>query len=192
MSEWTGEERRQGPNPTSLQHELKAVRQDVGRLATSVAALGSDERMQSVIDSVVEEEQRHRQRLLTKVVIGLLVLAGIGLSNLALTSQAKATATDAENSATEAKKAAANSEKVAVYVDHCLVHPALATPGECGNTAATGQQSATVLALFCYLQLTEQHRTDATAKDCFEKAAAQAKAASAAATTTTTTTVAIR
>lgn len=179
--QWHGEERRTGPDSESLRAELKAVRQDVGRLATSVATLGSDERMQAVIDSVVEEEARHRQRLLTKVIIGLLVLAGLGLSNLLLTNQAKDTAA-------EAKKAAENSQKVAGYVDHCLVHPALATPGECGNTAATGQQSATVLALFCYLQLPEPQRDEATARDCFTKAAAQAKAASAAVTSSTTVT----
>jgi hypothetical protein len=179
MPDWSGEERRAGPNPVTLQSELKAVRHDVGRLATSVATLGSDERMQKVIDSVVEEEQRHRQRLLTKVIIGLVVLAGIGVSNILLTNQAKDTAT-------EAKKAAENSEKVAGYVDHCLVHPTDATPGECGNTQATGQQSATVLALFCFLELPQEQRTEATAQGCFVRAAAQAKAGSAAATTSTT------
>lgn len=174
-NEWAGEERR---TPSEIQQDLKAVRQDVGRLATAVATLGSDERMQEVIDSVVEEEQRHRQRLLTKVIIGLLILAGIGLSNLLLTHQAQETAA-------EAKKAAENSEKVAVYVDHCLVHPADATQGECGNTQATGQQSATVIALFCYLQLPQEKRTEASARECFVKAATQAKASSAAVTTTT-------
>lgn len=181
MTDWEGQERRAGPDPQNLQNELRAVRQDVGRLATSVATLGSDERMQAVIDSVVEEESRHRQRLLTKVVIGLLILTGIGLSNLLLTNQAKDTAT-------QAKRAARNSERVAVYVDHCLVHPAVATPGECGNTAATGQQSTAVLALFCYLRLPEPARTEGTARDCFDEAAAQAKAAASAVTSSTTVT----
>lgn len=177
---WSGEERRAaGLSPAALQAELRAVREDLGLVATSVASLGSDERMQEVIDSVVEEESRHRQRLLTKVVIGLLVLAGIGLSNIALTSQANETAD-------EAKRAATNSEKVAVYLDHCLVHPSEATPGECGNTAATGQQSTAVLALFCYLRIDPAERNDANAQECFSKAAEQARAASAAVTTTTT------
>lgn len=175
--EWPDIERRRADD---IRLELHNVRQDVGRLANAVVSLGSDERLEKAVQSVAEEEQRHRQRLLTKAIIGLLVLIGIGLSNILLTNQAKDTAT-------EAKRAAENSEKVAGYVDHCLVHPAAATPGECGNTQATGQQSATVLALFCFLELPEARRDDATARDCFAKAAAQAKASAAAATTTTTT-----
>lgn len=179
--EWSGEERRAGPDPANLQNELRAVRQDVGRLATSVAVLGSDERMQKVIDSVVEEEQRHRQRILSTIVIGLMVVGALALVGLVYAGAAK-------DAAVKAKAAAENSAKVSGYVDHCLVHPALATPGECGNTAATGQQSATVLALFCFLELPEPQRDDTTARECFGKAAAQAKAASAAATATTTVT----
>lgn len=180
MTDWTGEERREGPDPVALQQELRAVRQDVGRLATSVTTLGSDERMQKVIDSVVEEEQRHRQRLLSTVVTGLLVVAALTLVGLLYAGAAK-------DAAEKAKDAAASSARVAGYVDHCLVHPTQATPGECGNTQATGQQSASVLALFCYLQLPEAQRSDETARICFAKAAAQAKASSASATTTTTT-----
>jgi hypothetical protein len=179
MTDWTGEERRTGPDPESLRSELKAVRQDMGRLAGAVATLGSDEQMQKVMTAVAEEERRHRQRILTPIIVGLLVL-GLGMAGiLALLSSVKDTAT-------QAKQAAGSAAKVSSYVDHCLVHPATATPGECGNTAATGQQSATVLALFCFLELPEPQRDDTTAKDCFTKAAAQAKASSAAATTTTT------
>ncbi len=152
-----------------LQAELKAVRHDVGRLATSVATLGSDERMQKVIDSVVEEEKRHRQRLLTKIALAGLVLAVIGLTNLSLTNRVKDISED--------------SKTVALYVDHCLVHPTKAVPGECGNAAATGAPSATLLSIFCVLQMPIEVRTDAVIQGCSKKAAEQAKAFSSTTTT---------
>lgn len=176
-SSWSGEERRQGPNPEALQNELRAVRQDVGRLASSVATLGSDERMQEVIDSVLEEENRHRQRILTKIVIGLIVIGMIGLFQLTLTSAVRDTTV-------KTREAAESAGKVAMYVDHCLVHPDQATPGECGNTTATGQQSAAILALFCYLQLPQDKRNEVTARDCFTKATAQAKTQTSSTTVT--------
>lgn len=172
MSQWEGEERRQGPDPTSLQHELRAVRQDVGRLASAVATLGSDERMQRVIDSVVEEEKRHRQRLLTKVIIGLVVIGVIGIFQLILTG-------DVKDTAAQARSAARSAAAVSRYVNDCLVHPAGAIPGECGNTAATGQQSSAVVALFCFLELPQAERTPPNADGCFQKAAAQTKATTA-------------
>jgi hypothetical protein len=183
---YSGPERRQGPDPVALQEaqralasEVKATRQDLGRLATAVTTLGSDEKLQAAVNSVAEEQKRHWQRLIATVagalaIIGVVVVVGASWAN------------DAKDAATKAAVAAVNSQKVAGYVDHCLVHPSLATPGECGNTAATGQQSAGILALFCYLQLPEPQRTEATGRDCFMKASAQAKAAAAAATTTTT------
>lgn len=186
MSQWEGPDRRQAPDPAALQAELRAVRQDVGRLATSVATLGSDERMQQVINSVVEEEKRHRQRLLTKVIVGLVVIGVVVAVGAAWSHDGKDAAHSAAKAAESAAEAASYGKQVATYVDHCLVHPALATPGECGNTAATGAQSSAVLALFCYLQLPQERRTEPAAQDCFTKATAQAKAAAAAATTTTT------
>lgn len=176
--DWDGVERREGPNPVSLQAELKAVRQDVGRLAVAVTTLGSDEQMQKVMNAVVEEERRHRQRILAPIIVGLVVIGSMMAGVLVLVGRANDTAS-------QAKEAAESAALVSSFVDHCLVHPAAATPGECGNTAATGQQSVSVLTLFCYLQLPEPARTDDTARDCFAKAAAQAKAASAATTTTT-------
>src|ERR1044072_851527 len=176
MRDWTGEIRRSNPEPMALQSELRAVRQDVGRLANSVATLGSDERMQRAIDSVVEEEQRHRQRILLTIVVGLLVVGAWTAVGLVFSGSAK-------DAAEKAKAAAVDSAKVANYVDHCLVHPMEAAPGECGNTAATGQQSVALLAIFCYLQVLPGDRNDANALDCFEKAAAK----QARATTTTTT-----
>lgn len=169
MSDWGGVERRSGPDPAGLQTELKAVRQDVGRLAGAVATLGSDERMQAVMNAVIEEERRHRVRILVPIIVGLVVVATLGVFQLSLTSQARDTS----------RKAG----KVSSFVDHCLVHPALATPGECGNAAATGAQTASVVALFCYLELPQGQRTDATASDCFAKA----RAATAATVTTSTT-----
>ena len=169
---WDGTERREGPNTADLQREIKATRQDLGRLATAVTTLGSDEKLQAAVDSVAEEQKRHWQRLLATVTAALLVIG-------AVVAVGASWANDARDAAREAGK-------VSTYVDHCLVHPSEATQGECGNTAATGQQSATILALFCYLRIDPALRTDANARDCFDQAAAQAKAASAAATTTTT------
>lgn len=178
--DWTGEDRRAGgPDPAALQAELRAVRQDVGRLAGGVATLGSDERMQKVIDSVVAEEQRHRQRILSTIVIGLMVVGALALVGVLFAGSAK-------DAAEKAQAAAIDSGRVATYVEHCLVHPDQATPGECGNAAATGQQSSAVLAIFCYLRIDPSLRTETNAKECFEKAAVTAKAQAAAATTTTT------
>jgi hypothetical protein len=173
---WDGEERRRGPTPANLQSELKAVRQDVGRLATSVATLGSDERMQRAIESVVEEEQRHRQRILLTIVVGLLVVGALTAVGITFSGSAK-------DAAEKAEAAAVDSARVASYVENCLVRPDRATPGECGNTAATGQQSAAVLAIFCYLRIDPGQRTDQNAAECFRQAIEQAKAS--AATTTT-------
>lgn len=172
--DWKGEERRQVPNPQALQEELKAVRHDVGRLASSVATLGSDERMQKVVDSVVEEEMRHRQALLIKIVVGLLVLAFIGIFNLTMTNRVKDIATDAK--------------VVASYVDHCLVHPSKATPGECGNVSATGAPSVTLLSIFCVLQIPIEGRSDEVIQDCSKKAAEKAKSLSTTTSTSITTT----
>lgn len=177
--EWTGEERRKGPDPAAMRDELKAVRQDVGRLAQSVATLGSEERLKKALDSVVAEDQRHRQRILVTIVVGLLVVGSLAAVGVVYSEAAK-------EAADKAKVAATASAKVADYVDHCLVHPSEATPGECGNAAATGQQSTAVLALFCYLRIDPADRDDANARECFQKATAEARAASAATTTTTT------
>jgi hypothetical protein len=180
MDEWDGTtDRRLGPDTLSLQNELKAVRHDLGRVAVAVTTLGSDEQMQKVMEAVVEEERRHRMRILTPLVAALLVVAALGVFQISLASQAKDTSARAADAATKAGV-------VATYVDHCLVHPSEATPGECGNTAATGQQSTAVLAIFCYLRVAPEARTDANARDCFRAASEQAKAASAATTTTTT------
>lgn len=175
---WDGTDRRKSPDPESLQAEIRATRQDLGRLAASVTVLGSDERLQKVVDSVVEEEQRHRQGIMSTIVIGLMVVGSLTFVGLIYAGAAK-------DAAVKAKAAAENSAKVAGYVDHCLVHPSEATPGECGNTAATGAQSTAVLAIFCYLRVAPVDRSDANARECFERAADQAKVSAAATTTTT-------
>jgi hypothetical protein len=146
----------------------------------NVATLGSDDRLQQAVDSVAEESTRHWQRIMVTIIVGLLVVASLAGVAIKFSGSAK-------DAAEKAEAAAVDSAKVSSYVEHCLVHPDKATPGECGNTAATGQQSATILALFCYLQLPEPQRTDATAQECFTKAATLARAQAAAATTTTTT-----
>lgn len=184
--EWDGTERRAGPDTMELQREIKATRQDLGRLATAVTTLGSDEKLQAAVDSVAEEQKRHWQKLLATVAAALLVIAVVVGVGATWANDAKDAAHKAKAAADNAAHAAADSAKVANYVDHCLVHPASATPGECGNSQATGQQSATVIALFCFIQLPQDQRNEQTATECFKKAAAQAKAASAAATTTTT------
>jgi hypothetical protein len=184
--EWSGVERRAGPDPAALQAELRLVRQDVGRLATSVTTLGSDEKLQAAVNSVAEEQKRHWQKLLATVTAALLVIVIVVAVGATWANDAKDAAAKAKVAADNAARAANDSAKVAAYVDHCLVHPTEATPGECGNTQATGQQSATVLALFCFLKLPQEQRSETTAKTCFMSAAAQAKASSAAATTTTT------
>ena len=173
MTDWDGTERRAVPDPANLQAEIRATRADLGRLATAVTALGSDEKLQAAVDSVAEEQKRHWQRMLATVTAALLVIAVVVAVGASW--------------ANDAKDAARAAGRVSAYVDHCLVHPSEATPGECGNTAATGQQSATVLAIFCYLRVPPELRTEANAQECFTRAAEQAKAASASATTTTTT-----
>ena len=168
-NDWDGVDRRKAPDPDNLKAEIRATRQDLGRLATAVTALGSDEKLQAAIDSVAQEQRRHWQRTLAPLIAALLVIAGV-------------TAVGA-SWANDAKDASRAAGRVATYVDHCLVHPDRAKPGECGNTTATGQQSVALLAIFCYLQIDPTLRTEANARYCFEKATAQAKAA---ATTTTT------
>lgn len=178
--DWDGKtERRAGPDPASLQGEIRATRQDLGRLASAVATLGSDEKLQKAVDSVAQENRRHWQRLIAIIGSAFAVIAVVVMI-------AALWANDARDAAHAARDASTSAAKVSSYVDHCLVHPSVATPGECGNTTATGQQSATVLALFCFLELPQEARTDPTAQECFRRAAAEAKAASAAATTTTT------
>ena len=186
MEEWDGTERRTGPDPVSLQAEIRATRQDLGRLATAVTTLGSDEKLQAAVDSVAEEQKRHWQRLVAIVTAALLTIGVVVAVGASWANDAKDAAHLAAAAARDAAKASAAAEKVSTYVDHCLVHPSQATPGECGNTAATGQQSASIIALFCYLKIDPAARNDDNAKDCFEKGSAQARAASAAATTTTT------
>jgi len=171
MTNWDGEERRTGPDPAALQNELRAVRQDVGRLATAVTSLGSDEKLQAAIDSVAEEQKRHWQRLTAPLFAAILVIVVVAAFGARWSR--------------DAKDAASSAGRVSSYVDHCLVHPSEATPGECGNAAATGQQSTAVLAIFCYLRIAPEDRTDANAQACFSKAAEQARVASASVTTTT-------
>ena len=164
-TQWSGEERRTGPDPASLQAELKAVRQDVGRLASAVTSLGSDEKLQAAIDSVAEEQKRHWQRLLATLTAALLVIAVVVAVGASW--------------ANDAKDAAREAGRVSTYVDHCLVHPGEAAPGECGNT--TAGQSVGLLALFCYLRIPPAERTEANGAECFRRASEQINA-----TTTTT------
>ena len=178
--DWDGTERRAGPDPEDLQREIRATRQDLGRLAAAVTTLGADEKLQAAVDSVAREQQRHWQRLMATVVAGLAIVAAVAGFGVAQ-------ATRSQNTAEAARDAAEAAGRVSAYVDHCLVHPSEATPGECGNTAATGEQSAPVLALFCYLRVAPESRTEANAADCFRAATEQARKTSAATTTTTTT-----
>lgn len=115
---WDGIERRRGAtdDTSSLRREVSGVRQDLGRLATAVATLGSDEKLQQAVDSVVQEERRHRQRIMASMVVGLVVVAAISIANRGIIEDAGT---------------------VADYVQKCLQHPERLTPEEkqevCGS-----------------------------------------------------------
>jgi hypothetical protein len=173
----TGEQY-QGPERRQGQLELVAVAMGLDNLTKAIETNLSEERLQGIVSF---EQKRGRNRLILAMVMPLTVAILVSFFGLA---QAHSNHTQGART----QKIATDAAHVATYVDHCLVHPDQATAGECGNSVATGQQSATVIALFCFLELPQGERTDKTATECFTKAAAQAKASSAAATTTTTTT----
>jgi hypothetical protein len=85
------------------------MRQDVGRLATALVTLGSDDRLEEAVASVAEEEKRHRQRvtatLLAPILLALAMAAGGWW-------QARANGDAFEN-----------TKVVAEFVRHCLQDP---------------------------------------------------------------------
>jgi hypothetical protein len=145
------------------------VRQDVGRLANAVTQLGSDDRLESAVASVAEEERRHRQRLLVAILVPLMALGALGVINLSISR--------------DIKRIAVNNQRIAAYIDHCLVHVEKRTVEECGATS-TSSTSAAVLALVefqsCALLILPEERTRNSLDTC-------AQAAFARVSTTTTT-----
>lgn len=156
--------------------ELRAVRQDVGRLANAVLTLGSDERLERAVSSVTEEDRRHRQRLTVSVIGVLAVVLALGIF---AAWQSAANGRSLEN-----------SELVADYVRDCIQHRAKLTPEEvtekCGGDG--GANAIIVLLTFekCALLISPDDRTQALLDAC--QAEAFELFRNGATTTSTTTT----
>lgn len=153
-----GERGVQGAAGADLTNELRAVRADVGRLATAVVTLGADDRLERAVTAVSEEDRRHRQRLLVSV-IGVLILV-LGMAGFAAW-QAHANSQSLEN-----------TEVVADYVRDCLQNRKTLTAQQardrCGSAADGGATFVAGLISFqrCALLILPEERTPALLDDC--------------------------
>lgn len=121
----TGATGEAGTPGLDLSVEFRAMRQDVGRLANALVTLGSDDRLEKAVESVAEEEKRHRQRLGAILLAPLLLAIAVGAGSW---WQARSNG-----------EAFENTRVVADYVRDCLQHPENLTPEQlaerCGRTA---------------------------------------------------------
>lgn len=144
-----------GPAGADLTKELRTLRADVGKLAGTIVSLGSDERLEKVVESVSDEEKRHRQRMTIWLVTPIILLIAISIGSW---SQSRANAITLRN-----------TKVVADYVRNCLTQPEHPDREECGDQS----ESVAVLGLIefqrCALQILPEKRTDANMQACVER-----------------------
>ena len=154
----TGQRGERGAAGTDLTDELRAVRADVGRLASAVVTLGSDDRLEQAVTAVAEEDRRHRQRLMTTIIAVLILVSAMGAF---AAIQSHSTGQSVEN-----------TEVVADYVRDCLQNRDTLTPEQaqqkCGGTANSGASFVAGLIAFqrCALLILPADRTNALLDEC--------------------------
>jgi hypothetical protein len=167
-----GAQGEEGAAGHDLTRELHAVRQDVGRLATAVLTLGSDERLEKAVAAVSEEERRHRLRLGSTVISVLVVL-------IAITTLGAFQSRSNGRSIEQTQEAVENTRVVADYVRDCLQHRANLTTSQIREKCGSDGGASALLGLFtferCVLPLPIPQRTPAAMDACVALAQAAAK-----------------